>query len=385
MLEVWEVLPSSVSFQTMIKLCLSCNKKYYYNISTCIFCFSNLETIDEQKNGQKFQIKYVTEVKIPSLKDVEAPYFVALQEHQEGEFSFQKSISRSIAGSSSEAETTGKKLRSLKVGIIGTGVMGEGIAHWLLQKGATVVLLTGNEEKINRVREKARQYFHSMVDKDKIWQTMLRFIPTTDILTMQDADIVIESITEELKPKQELFAKLDALCPSQTIIATNTSSLSVKDIAAKVTVRGRIAGLHFFNPVRKMKLVEIVTTEHTSPDTLDFLLGFCRQIDKKAVVVNDRPGFIVNRILFPYLLEACHLLESGMSKEDIDSSAQLGLNHPIGPLALIDFIGLDVFLHICQNFFQQTEEEKWKVPKIIATMVQEGKLGCKSKEGFYSY
>jgi 3-hydroxybutyryl-CoA dehydrogenase len=209
---------------------------------------------------------------------------------------------------------------------------------------------------------------------------------TTDLGDLSDVDLVIESVVEDDEVKRELFRKLDGVCHEKTIFASNTSSLSIDGLASATKRPEKVGGMHFFNPVPKMHLVEVVRGRKTSDETVSFIRKVAEQMNKTVVVTTDSPCFIVNRILMPYLNEAAYVLEEGIaSREDIDTAARLGLNHPMGPLALLDLIGLDVFIKIMNNLFRRTGNPKFKPPKLVEKMVADGRLGRKTGVGFYTY
>ena len=209
---------------------------------------------------------------------------------------------------------------------------------------------------------------------------------TTDLAAFAGADLVVEAIVENLELKQGLWKELDGLCPDHTIFASNTSSLKI-GIQAEVTGRkDRFVGLHFFNPVPVMKLVEVIRTEDTSDATHETSMNFSRTLGKEPITCIDTTGFVVNRLLIPYLLSAILALEEGIaSTDDIDKGMILGCGHPMGPLTLLDFVGLDTTLYIAGIMYDQFGEPQYKAPELLKTMVAEGKLGRKSGEGFYSY
>ena len=215
---------------------------------------------------------------------------------------------------------------------------------------------------------------------------MARITGTVDVADLADCDIVIEAVTENLELKQELWAALDKLCPSHTIFASNTSSILIS-LQAEVTDRkDRFIGMHFFNPVPVMKLVEIIRSDETSDETYDIVMSFAGVLGKDAVTCKDTYGFIVNRLLVPYLLDAVKALEAGIaSKEDIDTGMRLGCGHPMGPLTLVDFVGLDTALYIANIMYDAFKEPHYQAPELLRKMVAEGKLGRKAGEGFYSY
>jgi 3-hydroxybutyryl-CoA dehydrogenase len=230
-----------------------------------------------------------------------------------------------------------------------------------------------------------------LVAKEKITAdeknaVMARIKGSTDISIVADADLIIEAATEEMESKKALFAELDQLCKPETIIATNTSSLSITEIAASTNRPDKIIGMHFFNPVPMMKLVEIIKGLATSDETRDTILELTQKLGKTPVEVNEAPGFVVNRILIPMINEGIGILADGVAKaEDIDQAMMLGANHPMGPLALGDLVGLDVCLAIMEVLHSEFGEDKYRPHPLLKKMVRAGKLGRKTGEGFYKY
>ena len=274
------------------------------------------------------------------------------------------------------------------VGIIGCGVAGKSIALAVAQAGYDVILRTrrgskGYEDLTNYAhREESRGRLSLPVE-----EILSRIRWTEDIHDICIlAQFVIEAVPEDLTVKQKLFEQLDRLCPEYVILATNTSSLSIEEIFKLAQNKKRVIGIHFFNPVHVMKLVEITKTSGTSNDTLELSLSFSKSLGKVAIVVPDTPGFIVNRLLFPLLAEAVHALEEGLgTPEEIDNAMKLGTNMPMGPLALCDLIGLDTCLAILNNLRRRTGESKYEAPSLLKQMVQRGFLGKKTGKGFYEY
>jgi 3-hydroxybutyryl-CoA dehydrogenase len=272
--------------------------------------------------------------------------------------------------------------------VIGCGVAGKSIALAVAQAGYNVILRT-------RRGLKGFSDFSDYIHREELKKRLI--IPSHELLSrvkwttdLNDActstQIIIEAVPEDITLKQKLFKQLDKLCPRDTILVTNTSSLSVKNIFKFVSNKKRAIGIHFFNPAHIMKLVEIIKVPETSKDALETSLAFCKSLGKEPMVVPDTPGFIVNRILFPMLSEAIHALEDGIgTPEEIDNAMKLGTNVPIGPLALCDLIGLDTCLIILENLRKRTGQSKYEVPKLLKQMVKNGFLGRKSGKGFYEY
>ena len=274
------------------------------------------------------------------------------------------------------------------VGVIGCGVAGKGIALAVAQAGYDVMLRTrrgskGYEDLLNYIHKEERRGRLSIPSGE----ILSRIRWTEDIHNIgASTQFVIEAVPEDVVIKQKLFEQLDKLCPNNVILATNTSCLCVKEIFEFVQNKGRAIGMHFFNPVHIMKLVEITKIPDTSGDTLESSLTFSRSLGKVPIVVPDIPGFVVNRILFPLLNEAIHALEEGIgTPEEIDNAMKLGTNMPMGPLALCDLIGLDTCLAVLDNLRRRTGQSKYEAALLLRQMVQRGSLGRKTGKGFYKY
>ncbi|MFH1897599.1 MAG: 3-hydroxyacyl-CoA dehydrogenase NAD-binding domain-containing protein [Candidatus Desantisbacteria bacterium] len=273
-----------------------------------------------------------------------------------------------------------------KVGVIGTGVTGTGIAQVLVQAGCEVILKSRAEEKLDKAFEKIGTNLLKTMNTEEKDKLLFNIKPTLKLDDLNTTDMVIEAVIEDIEIKKQLFKELDEICPKKTILATNTSSLSIDEIAKVTSNPNRVIGMHFFNPVPKMQLVEIIAGEKTSQEIIEFVRDFTKHLLKVPVTMKNCPGFIVNRILMPYLNEAVYVLSEGIaSPSDIDTAARLGLNHPMGPLALLDLIGLDVFLSIMNSLYRATGNPKHLPCPLVEKMIQEGKIGRKSKEGFYKY
>jgi 3-hydroxybutyryl-CoA dehydrogenase len=278
-----------------------------------------------------------------------------------------------------------------KIGVLGTGTMGAGIIQVLAQSGYEVVLRARRESSVEKGIATVGKNLDRLVAKEKITAAdkdavMARIKGSTDINIVADADLIIEAATEDMESKKALFAELDQLCKPETIIATNTSSLSITEIAASTGRADKIIGMHFFNPVPMMKLVEIIKGLATSDETRDAILELTQKLGKTPVEVNEAPGFVVNRILIPMINEGIGILADGVAKaEDIDQAMMLGANHPMGPLALGDLVGLDVCLAIMETLYSEFGDTKYRPHPLLKKMVRANKLGRKTGEGFYKY
>jgi len=278
-----------------------------------------------------------------------------------------------------------------KVGVVGCGTMGGGIVQVCAQSGYEVLVSEVNDELLNKGLGKIDSLLSRNVEKGKLSPAdkdsiLSRIKGTTNIQDFTDRDLVIEAAIENMEIKKKVFAELDKVCSKTAILATNTSCLSITDIAAVTANPDKVLGLHFFNPVPVMKLLEIVKTIATSDDTVETGRDFGNTLGKTVVVVNDAPGFIVNRLMVPFLLNAIRMLETGVAtKEDIDTSINLGLSHPMGPLTLSDLIGLDTLLFIADAIYDEFKDYQYASPTLLRKMVTAGWLGRKTGKGFYEY
>lgn len=279
-----------------------------------------------------------------------------------------------------------------KVGILGmTGFMGEGIVQACAQSGFQVVGSSRSEERVRESLAAIDSRLTKNVAKGKISQqdrdaALARINGTTNIKDFGDCDLVIESIVEEMDIKKKIFADLDVICPKATVLATNTSCLSIIEIASVTKRPDKVLGLHFLSPVPQSKLLEMVRTIATSDETMETGRAFAQSLGKAVIVSKDFPGFVFNRLSVALLLAAVRVLESGIAtREEIDNSMKLGLDHPIGPLALLDFGGNDVYLHIANALYEELKDATYVPPVLLKQMVAAGWLGRKTGKGFYDY
>ena len=278
-----------------------------------------------------------------------------------------------------------------RVGVVGCGLMGSGIVQVCAQSSYDVLVAENSPELLQKGLTTVNASLEKAVKKGSLKPAEKELVlahvkGTTEIRDFQACDLVIEAVVENLDLKQSIFTKLDGVCPPDTILATNTSSLSVEEIMSVTKRPEKCLGLHFFNPVPSMKLMEVVKTTATSDSTMETGKEFGKSLGKTAVGVMDSPGFIVNRLMTPQILNAIRLVESGTAaKEDIDTAMNLGLNHPIGPLALADLIGLDTLLSIADSIYRKTGDKQYAAPDTLKKLVAEGNLGRKTGHGFYIY
>ena len=277
------------------------------------------------------------------------------------------------------------------VGVVGCGVMGSGITQVCAQSGYQVVVSEINDELLNKGLALINAALSRSVDKERISQQdkesiLARIKGTTNIQDFHDCDLVIEAAVENMDLKKKLFAEIDKICPKHTILATNTSCLSIIDMAMITSRPDKVLGLHFFNPVPVMTIVEIVKTIATNDETLETGKVFGKSLGKNIVIAQDTPGFIVNRLWIPFVLDAARMLEAGIAtKEDIDTGVHLGLNHPMGPLALADLVGLDTIMFIANAIYEELKDPRYAVPPLWEKMFTAGQLGRKTGKGFYDY
>jgi 3-hydroxybutyryl-CoA dehydrogenase len=279
-----------------------------------------------------------------------------------------------------------------KVGIFGfTGAMGRGIAQICAQAGYQVIASSRNEQRMAKGVASidaalARGVERGRLSKEDKDAAMSRIKGTTNVKDFQDCDLVIEVAVEDLEVKKKAFAELDAVCPKHAILASNTSVLPVVEMAIVTKRPDKVVGLHFFNPASAMKLVEIVRPITVSDETIETSKEFAKSVGKTPVVIPDVPGFIVNRLAVPFMLNAMRLLENGVaSREDIDTAVTLGLNHPMGPLTLADLIGNDIVLSMADGIYQNLQDHQYIAPSLLRRMVAAGWLGQKTGKGFYDY
>ncbi len=278
-----------------------------------------------------------------------------------------------------------------KVGVVGCGLMGSGIAEVAAKAGFDVVVREVSEEFIEAGRKRIEKSLARAVDKGKLEpkdrnDTLARLDFSIDLAGLAECDLVIEAIVESMEAKNELFSTLDGLCGSETIFASNTSSLTITDMAAATKRPDRVVGLHFFNPVPVMKLVEVVRTIATSDDAFDAAFSFAKDLGKQPIAAKDNSGFVVNLLLVPYMLDAIRHLERGVaSVEDIDRAMTLGLGYPMGPFTLCDFVGIDTLYRISEIMFDEYREERYAPPPLLKRIVSMGRYGKKAGKGFYDW
>jgi 3-hydroxybutyryl-CoA dehydrogenase len=277
------------------------------------------------------------------------------------------------------------------VGVVGCGLMGSGIVQVSAQAGLVTWVREVDKPTLERGLGRIRKFLEDGVAKGKVTaedrdKVLANIKGTTELRDLAECELVIEAVVESIEAKREVFQALDKLVAPSAVLASNTSSLSITEIAAATGRPERVLGLHFFNPVPLMKLVEIIRALPTNEPAFEAAKGFVERIGKTAVVAKDTPGFVVNRLLVPYLLDAVRVFESGVaSKEDIDNGMKLGCGYPMGPLTLLDFVGLDTTYYIANIMFEEFKQPQYAAPPLLKRMVLAGYMGRKSGRGFYDY
>ena len=277
------------------------------------------------------------------------------------------------------------------VGVVGCGLMGSGIAQVSADSGYQTVVHEVDDQILGKGLSAVERFLSQGVRKGKLTEERKKEIlgrirGTTRLTDLGGADLIVEAIVEDLEAKMKLYRALDDVAKQDTIFASNTSSLCITEMASGTRRPGRFVGLHFFNPVPLMKVVEVITTIMTEPIVPDVVIGFARSLGKTPIRAPDRPGFVVNRLLVPYMLDAIRALEEGAgTKEDLDAGMKLGCGHPMGPFELLDFVGLDTTYYIANIMYQEFKEKRFAPPPLLRRMVLAGLLGRKSGKGFYDY
>ena len=278
-----------------------------------------------------------------------------------------------------------------EVGVVGCGIMGAGIAQICAAHGYRVRVAEEDPDRLEQGiatirRRLARDVERGRLSRERHDRTLSRLQGIESLEGLASSDLVIEAVIEDLPIKKDLFEALGGVCKDEAILASNTSSLSLSEMAASSGRPEQVIGIHFFNPPTVLPLVEVISSESTSQKTIDTAMAFCDTIDRLTVRVKDSPGFIVNRLLVPFIFDAIHMVEGGIaSAQDVDQACKVGLNHALGPLATADLIGLDTMIHISDAMFEEYGEARFKAPTMLRRLVSLGHLGRKSGRGFFEY
>lgn len=278
-----------------------------------------------------------------------------------------------------------------KIGVLGAGTMGAGIAQVAAEAGFSVILVDIETAIIEKALKGIKKAWKKAVEKGKLDEGEMQkregnLATGSSMVDFKDCDVVIEAIVEKIEVKKVVFKELDGICPENSILASNTSALSITEIAAATGRPDRVVGMHFFNPVPVMKLVEVIPGAETSEAVSSAIVELCKKLKKEPVLAREFPGFIVNRILVPYINEAAMAFQDGVaSAEEIDKAMKLGANMPMGPLALCDLVGIDVLLMVCEYFWQEFGDSKYRPSLALKQKVRAGHLGVKTGKGFYDY
>ncbi len=363
----------------MIFACSNCENSWRYPIKICLFCGHEVK----KQKAHLMTVRAVTRVDVPSSGHERVPYYNLLLEDDEGKLFLRKQLKKVSIGQEFVEETAQKQ--SLTIGIVGTGIMATGLASLLLQYDYPLIVTGRSHASLEKCKGQIRKFLLKGFDEEEVNRRMDSGIFVLGLDALAKADLIIESIAEELTAKHEILRQVEQVCSDKAMIATNTSSFSITELAAVLDHPERFLGLHFFNPVARMQLVEVVKGKNTAVETMEKGKKFAEDVGKSPVAVIDNPCFIVNRVLMPFLNEAAKVYDEGVaSVEDIDKAAVLGLNHPIGPLALIDLIGVDIFVNILGNLERMLGDGYEPAKKALA-LFKDGAVGRKAGKGFYSY
>lgn len=282
-------------------------------------------------------------------------------------------------------------MKIAKVGVVGAGLMGSGIAEVCARAGYSVLVSEVTQQLLDKGLNAVNTSITKAAERGKITEadkagTVSRLRGTTDLADFHDRDLVIEAIVEDMARKKEVFRQLDKVCPKTAILASNTSCLAVIEMGMSTQRPDKVLGIHFFNPAPVMKLVEVVKTIAVSPETVNDAKAFAESLGKKVIFAPDSPGFVVNRLLVPFIIDAIRIYEAGTATaEDIDQGMVLGCNHPMGPLALGDLVGLDTLVMVGNAMYEEFKEPRFAPPPLLKKMVTAGRLGRKTGRGFYQY
>lgn len=360
--------------------CIHCKKCWNHPVDKCIFCGQEITQVNETR----YNVIGYSEVFIPSTGNEKVPYYVNLMEDENGNKIIQKSFQQYELGTSIDLNDT--SVQDKIIGIVGTGLMGIQLAAYMIQYGFPTIVKTRSDESKKTSLIKIEKNISKRMSDEEVRKSLSNLKITTEYTDLAECDLIIEAISEDLRLKKEIFKAISKVCKPSSIFSTNSSSLSIDDLAGMTDRPDMCIGMHFFNPVHRMDLVEVVTGTTTSEKTKSDIIDLVKKLNKKPILVKNSPGYVVNRLLLPQINEAINCLEDGIAtKEDIDNAVKMGLHHPMGPFELADFIGLDICLSILDVLHTKFDDPKYQPSPLLQTMVTEGKLGFKSGEGFYTY
>jgi 3-hydroxybutyryl-CoA dehydrogenase len=360
--------------------CVHCKKCWNHHIEKCIFCGQEITRIKETR----YKVIGYSEVFIPSTGNEKVPYFVNLLEGKQGHKIFQKSFQKYDIGRI--IDLLEDVVNDQQIGIVGSGLMGIQLAAYMIQYGFPTVVKTRSEDSKRIAYKKIQKNVSKRMSEEEVNKSLKLLTVSPEYSDLAECDIIIEAIAEDILIKKEVFKNLSTICKSSTIFATNSSSLSIDELAGITDRPDKCIGMHFFNPVHRMDLVEVVIGNATTDQTKTIIIDLVLKLNKKPIIVKNSPGYVVNRLLLPQINEAIIMLDEGIAtKEDIDNAVKLGLNHPMGPFQLADYIGLDICLSILEVLNKESATIKTKPAALLYKMCEDGKLGMKTKEGFYKY
>lgn len=326
---------------------------------------------------------------MPSTEHDKVPYYEILLSDYQDNYYIKKSFENFEIGDLIELDfveaNVHKVEKQISIGILGTGLMGKQLAQFFALNGYLVILYSRSERGLEKALEKIEKDLAKMKDSQEIENILKRIDTTNNLSSFVGMELIIETIIEDMDIKKQLYRDLCNVCPQNIVIATNTSSLPITELATSVSCPERFIGMHFFNPVQKMHLVEVVCGQNTSKQTIEYVRKLSLRLGKTPIMVHDSPGFIVNRSLMPFINEAASLLREDVSPISIDTAIKLGLNHPMGPLALADLIGLDVCVSILNTLYKKFKDAKYIPSPVFYKLIHEGHLGKKTGRGFYEY
>ena len=359
-------------------MCPSCFRRYAYALDVCTWCGIGLESVEPQEAV----VAGVTEVRVASTGHEDVPYWCAYAVSGDGVAGIVK-IDHAVQVGDALPFGTEEAAELAVVGILGPGTMGRGLSELLLGRGHRVVWCGRSRERLAGAKAKL---LARVMDGGQVADAKSRLVVSADYAALAECDVVIEAVIEEMEPKKRALAAAEAHMRPDAVLATNTSGLSVEELATALVRPCNFGVLHFFNPATRMRLVETAVGKQTSPETAEFLDAFPRSLGKIPIRVAAKPAFAVNRALMPLLNEAVRELEEGVAPAlSIDEAVRLGLNHPMGPLALADLIGLDVVVNIMDNLAERTGDDTYAPRPMLRELVAAGKLGRKTGKGFYEY